>query len=174
MKKYSLLILLLGTVIMIVIMGKTGAPLKTSATPKGILNLEFAYDTVRTNSILQAWAPAGNTDNISAAKTNTFLDFIFILFYSLFLFFTCDKIARISKSKTGSMIANGIIWAALLDVLENTGMLMTLYGKISAGAAFMTTFFSVLKWTLAAIAVLYVSVGIIQLLLTKKIKWLFA
>jgi hypothetical protein len=173
MKKYALLILLLGTVIMIVIMGKTGAPLKTAATPKGILNLEFAYDTAKTNTVIQAWSAGDNNNKISDAQINTYLDFIFIFFYALFLFFTCDKIARISKSKTGSMIANGIIWAGLLDVLENAGMLMTLSGKVSGTVAFMTTFFSVLKWTLVIAAVLYVFIGFIQLLLTKKIKWLF-
>ncbi|MEI8059099.1 MAG: hypothetical protein WCG67_02980 [Ferruginibacter sp.] len=174
MKKYSLLILLLGTGIMIVVMGKTGAPLKTSTTPKGIINLEFAYDTATTNIITQAWAPNANTDNITAAKTNTYLDFIFIFFYALFLFFTCDKIARISKSNIGKLIANGIIWAGLLDILENAGMLMTLSGKVSGTVTFLTTFFSVLKWTLVATAIGYVLLGTIQLIFTKKIKWLFA
>lgn len=173
MKKYALLILLLGTLIMIVVMGKTGAPLKTAATPNGILQLEFAYNTEKTSTVIQAWAPDGNSNRIHAAQINTYLDFIFLFFYTLFLFFTCDKIARISKSKTGAMIANGIIWAGLLDVLENAGMLFTLAGNTSGTIAFMTTFFSVIKWALAAAAVLYVLVGCIQLIAAKKIKWLF-
>jgi hypothetical protein len=174
MKKYALLILLLGTLIMIVVMGKTGAPLKTAATPNGILNLEFAYDTVKTNTVIQAWSAGDNNNIISDAQINTYLDFIFIFFYALFLFYTCDKIARISKSKAGAMIANGIIWAGLLDILENAGMLMTLSGKVSGTAAFMTTFFSVLKWGLVIVAVLYLLFGAIQLIAQKKIKWLFA
>ncbi|MEI7736701.1 MAG: hypothetical protein WCI49_14635, partial [Ferruginibacter sp.] len=173
MKKYALLILFLGTLIMIVVMGKTGAPLITAATPNGIIQLEFAYDTAKTNTVIQAWASDGSTNRIGAAQINTYLDFIFLFFYALFLFFTCDKIARISKSKTGTMIANGVIWAGLLDILENAGMLMTLSGKVSGTIAFMTTFFSVLKWGLVIAAILYVLLGSIQLIAKKKIKWLF-
>ena len=174
MKKYWLLLLLIGTGIMIVVMAKTGATLKTPDTPKGILDLEFAYNSSKTATVLNAWAPNGNVDNISAAKINTYLDFIFLFFYSFFLFFTCDKIARITKSKLGAFIANGALYAGILDVVENAGMLMTLSGGASGTTAFITTFCSVIKWALAIAAVLYLLGGCIQLLLQKKFSLLLA
>lgn len=174
MKKYALLILLIGTCIMIVVMTKTGASLKTATTPKGILDLEFAYNTSKTTIVLNAWAPNSNIDNTGAAKLNTYLDFIFLFFYSLFLFFTCDKIARITKNKTGSLIANGALYAGLLDVIENAGMLMTLSDGGSGTTAFITTFSSVIKWALAIAAVLYVLVGSVQLLISKRFGSLLA
>lgn len=158
-KKRGILILLVGTIIMIVVMAKTGALLNTPATPLGILDLEFAYNTTKTDVVLTAWSlqPGSTVDNISAAKINTYLDFIFLLFYSLLLFFTCDKIALINKSKTGVSIANGAIWAGLLDIIENAGMLMTLSGNGSGTVAFITTSCSIIKWGLAIAAVLYLS-----------------
>jgi len=155
-------------------MTKTGATLKTPATPKGILDLEFAYNTGATTTVLNAWLPNGTIDNTSAAKTNTYLDFIFLFFYALFLFFTCDKIARITKNKIGALIANGALLAGFLDVIENAGMLITLSGSGSGKVAFITTFCSAIKWALAVIAVVYVLAGIVQLIISKKIRLLFA
>lgn len=175
MKKYGLLILLAGTAVMIVVMAKTGAPLKTPATPNGILNLEFAYSAAKASEVKQAWLPVeNNADNITAATINTYLDFIFLFFYALFLFFTCDKMARITKSRVGTLVANGALYAGLLDVAENTGMLMTLSGTVSGTTAFITTFCSVIKWALALAAVLYLIAGSIQLLVQKKFRLLLA
>jgi glucan phosphoethanolaminetransferase (alkaline phosphatase superfamily) len=174
MKKYFLLILLIGTCIMIVVMAKTGSSLKTSTTPRGILDLEFAYNTTKTTMVLNAWTPDSTSNKINAAKINTYLDFIFLAFYSLFLFFTSDKITRITKNKLGILITNGALYAGILDIIENAGMLMTLSGSGSETTAFITTSCSIIKWMLALVAVLYVVVGIVQILLSKKTKALLA
>lgn len=170
MKKYLLLFLLIGNLVMIVVMTKTGASLKTPATPKGILDLEFAYDTSKAAIVTTAWAG----DNIAAAKINTYLDFIFLLFYSLFLFFTSDKIARITKSNAGKLIANGALYAGILDIVENAGMLMTLSGSTSGTTAFLTSACSVIKWILALLAAVYCLGGFIYIITQKKLKLLLA
>ena len=159
---------------MIIVMAKTGATLKTTATPKGILDLEFAYNNSKTATVLNAWAPNATVDNISAAKINTYLDFIFLFFYSFFLFFACDKIARITNNKMGSLIANGALYAGILDVVENAGMLMTLSGGASGTTAFITTFCSVIKWAFAIAAVLYLLGGCVQLMVQKKFRLLLS
>jgi hypothetical protein len=166
MKKYPLLLLLIGTVIMIIVMTKTGAVLKTAATPKGILDLEFAYDSATTATVITAWqSPGADTyARINAAVNNTYLDFIFLIFYALFLFFTCEKIARLSAGSFGKMgwlIAKASLLAGGLDVLENTGMLYNLSGNISNSVALFTTTCSVIKWVLALTAVLYCIAGIV-------------
>jgi hypothetical protein len=153
-----------------VVMTKTGAPLKTPDTPKGILDLEFAYNTSKAAIVTTAWAGA----TIGAAKTNTYLDFIFLLFYSLFLFFASDKIARIIKSKAGTLIANGALYAGLLDVVENAGMLMTLSGNTSGTTTFLTTACAVIKWALALLAAAYCLAGLIYIISKKKMKLLLA
>ena len=59
----------------------------------------------------------------------------------------------------GNIIAIAALFAGFFDVLENIGMLLSLHGHISGSIAFFTTFFSVIKWVLAGIAVLYVLTG---------------
>ena len=169
MKKFRLLLLFAGTALMIAVMAKTGASLKTPATPKGILDLEFAYNKTKTETVINAWAPNNSVNNINAATNNTYYDFIFLLFYSLFLFYTCKKIAQINNSKAGLLIAKGALCAGVLDVFENTGMLITLSGNSSNIIALCTTIIAVIKWALAIAAVAYLVVGLIQLLVSKKI-----
>jgi hypothetical protein len=163
-------LLFIGTISMIVVMGKTSAPLKTASTYKNILWLELAYNNEKTGDILKDWG----SSNIEVAKTNTYFDFIFIFCYTLFLFFTCKKTALISKSKTGIWIARGALWAGFLDVLENAGMLATLSGNRAEGIAFATAFCSAIKWVLVIIAVVYLLAGLKQLLISRKMRLLFS
>jgi hypothetical protein len=170
MKKLLLPFFLVGSLAMIVVMAKTGATLKP-ATPHGILDLEFAYNTTKTAEVLKAWAPANGLDNIAVAKTNTYWDFLFLFFYAGFLFLACKKIAsKISGpvSKAGNHIAKGALLAGFLDIIENIGMLLTLCNQGSYAIAFVTTFVSVIKWGLALIAVLYVLTGVIALAFRKN------
>ncbi|GAB2825600.1 hypothetical protein [Ferruginibacter profundus] len=177
MKKYSLLFLLAGTLIMVVVMAKTGATLKTPDTPKGILDLEFAYNAALANDVKTAWILNPPTNNIGAASANTWLDFIFLFFYALSLFFTCKKIARLSSgafSKAGILFAKAALIAGFLDILENAGMLYTLSGPTSGTVALCTTICSVIKWVLALLAALYCLAGLIYIISQKKMSSLLA
>lgn len=172
MKKLLLLFFLAGTLIMMLVMARTGSTLKTPATPMGILDLEFAYNLSKTQTILNAWAPTSQLDNIAVAKTNTWWDFIFLFFYSVFLFLACKKIAsnyKTAVAKAGNIIAGAAIAAGILDILENAGMLLSLHGHGSATIAFGTTFVSVIKWGFVLIAVLYLLIGLVAWA-NKKIK----
>jgi hypothetical protein len=168
MKKLLLPFLFVGTMFMIFVMGKTGASLKVAHTPKGILDLEFAYNKTKTTSIINAWSLNIIVDNISKAKINTYLDFIFLAFYASFLFFGCKKIAESNKSNIGLLIAKGALLAGLLDIIENIGMLISLSGYASNTIAIITTFCASIKWILAIIAVLYLLIGILLFAFRKK------
>lgn len=145
-------------------MMKTGAPLKTPATPKGILDLEFACDKQHVDVVLTAWA----TDNkIEAAIQNTLWDFVFLFFYSLFLFFCCKKlmvkfIPTNWKHTAGKFFANAAIAAGLLDVGENLGMLQTLGGNSSNTVALVTVICSLIKWSLVLLVILYVVIALLS------------
>lgn len=170
MKKLLLPFLFVGTMVMIYVMGKTSATLKTTATPCGILNLEFAYNTTKTAGVINAWEP---NNNITVAKNNTYYDFIFLAFYASFLFVTCKKIAQIKNSNTGLLIANGAIAAGILDVAENAGMLFTLSGNSSGTIAFITVVCAAIKWVLAITAAFYCLAGTLYLIRYKKFNMLF-
>ena len=112
MKKYSILFFLIGTLAMVAVMNRTGATLKTPTTPHGIIDLEFAYNSDKTTQVLNAWGPANSGDNIAAAEFNTWLDFIFIFFYSIFLFLGSKKISKSFAGrfgKAGRIISRGAL-----------------------------------------------------------------
>ena len=169
-KKTGLFFLLAGTLVMMVVMAKTGATLKTAATPKGILDLEFAYNATKTADVVIAWTGIIPADNVLAAIVNTWLDFIFLFFYSLFLNKACRMIAaKFNRffSVAGGLVATGALIAGLLDVLENIGMLTSLNGHISNAVSLLTFVFSITKWTLALGSVLYILVAGSMLLFKK-------
>jgi hypothetical protein len=155
-------ILAAGTIIMLVVMVKTGAILKTNNTPHGILNLEFASNTQTVNAILQAWQKTTTSNNIKAATINTLLDFIFLVFYSLFLNKLCNIIAdKLSGllAVAGRIIAYSALAAGVLDIIENTGMLLSLNGYINSATAIITFTAASIKWLLVVAILLYVMVG---------------
>lgn len=162
MRKYFFLLISIGTLVMLIVMAKNGATLKTAATPKGILDLEFAYNSDKATTVINAWQDDGKTDNIAAAKFNTGLDFIFLLFYAAFLYHACKMVAENYKgiaATAGILLAYGAIAAGLLDVFENIGMLLTLHGYINNFVRLVTVIFSGVKWLLALAALLYSVIG---------------
>lgn len=171
MKKLLLPFFLIGTAAMMMVMAKTGDVLKTPTTPMGILNLEFAYNTAKTTPIINSWAGISSADVITAAKQNTYWDFLFLFFYAGFLFLACKKIAANTSgafAKAGNIIAKGALWAGFLDIIENAGMLLTLSNQGSSTIALCTTIVSVIKWALAIIAVLYMLTGLLALAFRKS------
>ncbi len=171
MKKFLLPFFLIGTGVMMVVMAKTGAPLKTSATPLGILDLEFAHTAEKVSKVIAAWSQPDGANRVAAAHTNTYCDFLFLFFYAGFLFLACRKIAAAFKGPVtvwGNHIGRGALLAGLLDILENSGMLLSLSGSVSDGTALFTTVVSIIKWSLAILAVLFLVTGLLALGLRKR------
>jgi hypothetical protein len=171
MKKKLIPIFLIGTAVMMYIMAETSALLKTPATPMGIINLELANNITKTNAVIKAWAPDANSDRIDVARINTYWDLIFLFFYAGLLYLLCSFIASNTSGKisgAGRLIANAAILAGIADIMENTGMLFSLNGIVSPIVSFCTAFFSVIKWTLVLISVLYVLTGLIALAFRKR------
>ncbi len=151
-------------------MAKTGAPLKTTLTPKGILDLEFAGNASKTAVVVNAWKNIPPGDRLELAKINTWLDFIFIFFYSFFLSQSCRSIAGAANGfllLTGRFLAAGALAAGLLDIFENTGMLLTLNGHFSDSNSLLTFIFAVSKWGLVLAAIGYIVIAGAWLLIQK-------
>lgn len=171
MKKLLLPFFLLGTIAMMVVMAKTGAILKTPEAPNGILCLEFAYNTTKTTPIINSWASINHADVITAAKNNTYWDFLFLFFYAGFLFVACNKIAAHTSgnfSRAATLLAKAGLLAGFLDIFENAGMLLTLNYQGSNTIALLTTIISIIKWVLAIIAGLFVLFSPLVLAFRKK------
>jgi hypothetical protein len=170
MSKYFFTVIAAGTLLMITVMNITSKPLKTAATPLGILNLEFACNSQQASDIIHAWQP-GN--KLAAAEKNTIYDFLFIFFYTIFLMQGCKMVAKRYSGviqQTGLLLSSCAIAAGLLDVLENVGMLMTLHGHINNGITLVTVMVSVIKWMLAALCLLYFIIFGVTAMFKKAVK----
>ncbi|CAN5552904.1 hypothetical protein BH11BAC3_BH11BAC3_19970 [soil metagenome] len=162
MNKLLFLFLFCGTLLMMVVMAKTGSSLKTAETPNGILDLELANTSLKTNRVIGAWKLVKDTDVVYNAKINTWLDFIFIFFYSLFLFYCCGILTANSKgwlNNIGHRFHRAIPIAGLFDIFENTGMFLSLNGHVSDINSIFTTVCSASKWLIVIFALLYIAIG---------------
>ena len=172
MRKILIPLFLFGTGCMMYLMAQTSALLKTPITPAGIINLELASNTKTTTAIIKAWTPDALSDKINVAKINTYWDFLYLFFYAGLLYLLCNLVADNSMGKAaniGQLVAIGAIVAGIADLIENTGMLFSLNRLISPIVSFCTAFFSVVKWSLVLIALLY-SIGGLLVLAYRKIK----
>lgn len=175
LRKSTFYFLVTGTVIMMVLMFITGKDLNTAATPLGIIDLELARSDAAVQHILNAWSKEVSEEEglIDTARINTFLDFIFLIFYSLLLYVCCKQLAALFPSRKSlrtllNLGATLALLSGLLDVVENMGMLMSLYQFSGSYTAAITAGAAYLKWLMVASTLLV----IIFALLFKSIeKW---
>ncbi len=163
MKKFAIPFFLVGTLAMMYVMVKTGAPLNTPTTQSGILSLEFAPNKIKVDSVLLAWQATPNStfSKIDAAKINTYWDFVFLFFYAGFLYFSCRKLSTGFREGTGFAnagihLSKAALVAGALDVVENICMLQSLAGNGSNSLAMVTMFAALIKWLLVIVCVLYI------------------
>lgn len=126
-----------------------GKPLNTPATPAGIISLELAATTDAVLSVTESWKEAGNTDDelIKVAVLNTWLDFVFLTCYALFLFTAARQLSFFFKCRRiFNTVARAALTAGLLDIFENAGMLQSLQGQASPTIAFLTALAAYCKW----------------------------
>lgn len=154
---------IVGSLTMILVMSESGKALKTEKTACAIINLEFAYSPDKVNQVIAAWSPTSDSNRIKSAVVNTQFDFIFLIFYSLFFYFSCILLSQklIGKfTKVGQWIAIGALTAGCFDIVENIGMLFSLHGHVNWFISLFTFIFSIMKWLLVLFAVVYILAGL--------------
>jgi len=165
---YLVIILFAGTIIMIGAMRWHGNLLTTTANTKaGIVALEFAKTKQRANEITNTWSNAGLQQH---AINNTYIDFIFIFFYSLFLF-SANWLFSIKQNpvikKVTQLVALCGLTAGLLDITENFFLLKMLHYNISNTEAYITWWLAAIKFTLVAIAFAGIIINLTLLIISK-------
>lgn len=155
--KKNLSVAAIASVLMIVALRWQGSNLKTIYSPRAIVDLEFADSPMRVAELLAAWNP-------SVLKVNIWLDFLFIVSYVLFLSIAAEICAM--KWPTGIMRQAGLTlarvayMAGILDIAENLLMLQTIGGNFTITSLSLTYYCAAVKFTLAAIVVLYILVSL--------------
>ncbi len=166
MQKNKFIVSIIGTLIMFYVMGTTGKPLISSATPLGILNLEFAYNLQKVELIMNTWK-----NLIDTALINTYWDFLYLFFYAFLLVNICSLIHHRLPTvygKIGLLFGRFAILAAFLDIIENGFMLNVLNNNYNATSLLLMVGASVLKWIIVLVVVLYSLAGLMLVMLKSK------
>ncbi|MCA6475763.1 MAG: hypothetical protein IM541_07930 [Chitinophagaceae bacterium] len=142
-----------------------GEGLITATSPLGIVDLELADTPSRLSALLLAW-------NKAIAVNNILIDFLFIPSYALFLSLGCRQLAMGYRQSVlvtiGNFMAKGVWLAAFLDVIENLLMLGSIHGYYSSSSLELTRWVAIIKFSLVAIAVLFLVICSIHYPFKKK------
>lgn len=173
-EKTLLLILLSGTIIMIVVMRLHGQPLANVPSTKcGIVCLEFAKTKQNALDIVNTWSSISSKHLRKLAITNTYIDFVFIFFYSLFLY-ACCYYYSLTQKKNRAVISRIIallgLTAGLLDVIENYFLFGMLHFEITNTQALLTWWLAAIKFLFIGIAVTFILIHFLRSLLIKSKK----
>lgn len=145
-----------------------GKPLTQSPLTKaGILSLEFAKTKQQSDAITTTWK---DKQVHYTAIVNTSIDFVFIFFYSLFLFAASYWFSLKQKGimkKLSQSIALFGLTAGLLDTIENYFLLKMLAFTASDAETVFTFWIAAIKFLLAAIAVVWILLQLLLLLIPK-------
>ena len=149
------------TIAVMVILNVVGAPLTTEAAPLGIISFEFAGDVSTAQAMLDSW----DAQTHVRAGFSLGFDFLFMVLYSCAIACACAWISgglrdvAAPLATAGLMLAWGQWLAALLDVVENTGLWITLSNSPSAPWLRVAWWCAAIKFTLVILGLLYTILG---------------
>ena len=162
-KRTLIFLLLLGlTVVLLLSMNFVGLPLNTAAAPQGIISFEFAATPERAQEMLDSWSP----DARIRAGFIQGLDFLFPIAYSTTVALGCVMAAGVitrrgqAISRLGAWLAWGLWLAAVLDYIENIGLLFILFGIVQSPYPQIAAVCASIKFALLAIGLVYSFYGL--------------
>ncbi len=144
-----------------------GRELQSKYSPAGIVSLELAEKFQDAADIVDL---VGKTP----LRWNITLDFVFIIAYGCLFFFCCWALMNNYRSKPlktmGFVFLELSVLTAVLDIVENITMLITIAGHGSEVSVLVTRWVAYVKFGLAALTLVYIVTAFvfIQLLNKKK------
>lgn len=155
--KQKLLVAAFACVLMFAALRWQGASLITNASPKGIVDLEMATQARQITLLMDTW-------DLSVVKMNIWIDFLFIVSYVALLALASESVAAKWKNQgmrmIGLTLARVAVVAGVLDIGENLLMLQTIAGNFTVVSLQMTHYFATIKFTLAAVVLIYLLISI--------------
>ncbi|OYU55259.1 MAG: hypothetical protein CFE25_09930 [Chitinophagaceae bacterium BSSC1] len=157
MFKQPIYIAALFCILMMAALRWQGAVLKTSDSPRAIVDLELANHPERVQALLNVWT-------IKDVRLNIQIDFLFIVAYVFFLALAAEGIAsKWVNSKMqflGWLMARLALVAGVLDIAENLLMLQTIDQHYSPLSLELTRYAALIKFSLVGIVLLYLLISI--------------
>ena len=169
--KPALVLSVLATLALMVTLNALGAPLRTEASPGGIVSFEFAGSLAAAQRMMDSW---GETGRIYAGL-NLGLDYLFLVAYPFSIGLACVMVSRRLHTRGGgiSRLGIGLAWgqgaAGLLDALENYSLIRVLLGTRIESWPLVARISATGKFALVTIGLLYVLVGWIASLFLKRV-----
>ena len=164
-QKIMLYVLGISAFLLLMVLNMLDKPLKTASAPMGILSFELAHDFSNTQKILASWDfPAKYS-----AALSLYIDYLFLVIYSLFFAFSAFKIAgrlsemKLRAAKIGVYIGWLQIVAGFFDALENYCLIKLLFGSQNEIFSIFASYFATLKFSILIIGIVYIIWGLILL-----------
>ena len=155
--KKKLSVSAIAVLLMIILMRVQGSSLKTSTSPRAIVDLEFADTPQKLQDLILHW-------DLSVVKMNIWLDFLFIVTYVLFLSiaaeFSAIKWGEGIGQKIGFWMARIAYVAGVLDIAENLLMLQSVTGNFTGSSLRLTFYCAAVKFILAGLVLLYILISL--------------
>ncbi len=133
-------------------------PLRTDASPNGIVSYEMVWNRAGAERVLVSWDARART----YAAFGLGLDYLFLVLYSVTLMLACraaaSRVAPVwpALGSAGSRFAMAMPAAGICDGVENLGLFLLLLGASGEGWARIATGFAVVKFTLLLAGVGYI------------------
>lgn len=157
-----------GTLFFLLLLRWQGSALITTSAPYGIVSLELSSNAVGVAAIAAEWRPA----LLGVFRWNMLLDFFVIPFYGMFLYSFCGYFSvhyvPMLLQRAGVLMAFGSLLAMMFDVFENIAMIISMHIGVTGVGAVLTSIFAVLKFSLIALALLYILFSAVYLVLAKR------
>ncbi len=141
--------------------GRSGEPLRTDASPFGIVSLELAGTPVVAQRISAAWGETGR----QVAQFNIRIDYLYLIAYGIALSIGCAVARRwwAGRSRWLADLGGPLTWAmlvaALSDACENVMLWQMLHDPADAHWTQLARGFAVVKFALLAVGLLYILCG---------------
>jgi hypothetical protein len=183
----SLVFAALFMIVIAVKMVDSGRCLKTKEAPYGIISLELAWDKTKAKLIVNEWSNAycngavisfkpqadidANSLIINKAKTNIWIDYLFLIAYPLFFVVTIllldprnaysTEVNPISQIMIALAIGSGF-----LDALENLFMYQFLVGN--SDLHFLFTLPATIKFLFVLVVIIFIVVYFVRSFVVRK------
>ncbi|MFX1445926.1 MAG: hypothetical protein ACFFHV_21125 [Promethearchaeota archaeon] len=163
----TILAFILGVFINQYIMAPIEAELKSS-TGYGVIDFEFAWTSDQISRIFKAWGSEGKKKEALV----TYIDFLFIPCYSLFM---AGCILLVTRNLEGKLQEVGLFMtivpfiAGIFDVIENINLLLMLIDDsfIWSLSPFIASLCATIKFSLIFIAIIFFIVGLVIVIMKK-------
>lgn len=133
-----------------------GAPVDAPRRTVPTIQFEFANTPQKWDALAAEVGDAG----LNALRRQTYLDMLFAVSYSTAIAAGAAGVSRGARSRVVLLSAPWVVWGAwlagALDVVENSGLLMSIAGPVSPVCLQVTAACATVKFALVGVGILFV------------------